>query len=148
MSDAQIMEGWFDTHPIFMQPMWLIMFQAPPENMERIFDAVIDVAPLVQGKTDSNGCRAPGGFECYRPLAGTPTGAEGNMRCRPGVDEMRFYLPRETEVLNAVIEASYAVHSCYEPIRTVTEVLCSLGKGLDDQDNPHRWWNTKGDWKQ
>jgi len=28
----------------------------------------------------------------------------------------------------------------------VREVLASRSKGLDDKDNPHRWWNTSGDW--
>ena len=60
---------------------------------------------------------------------------------------MRFYLPRDPDQLRGVIEAIYEVHSYYEPVITVTEVLRSLGKGLDDQDNPHRWWNKTGDWK-
>jgi len=35
-----------------------------------------------------------------------------------------------------------------EPLMTVQEVLVSRSKGLDDKDNPHRWWNTTGDWKK
>ena len=50
--------------------------------------------------------------------------------------------------LNNVIEAIYEVHSYYEPVITVTEVLRSQCKGLDDKDNPHRWWNKEGDWKK
>ena len=46
-----------------------------------------------------------------------------------------------------VIEAIYEVHSYYEPVITVTDVLRSLCKGLDDSINPHRWWNKDGDWK-
>jgi hypothetical protein len=42
----------------------------------------------------------------------------------------------------------YEAHPYYEPVITVTEVLRSLGKGLDDTKNPHRWWNKAGDWKQ
>jgi len=147
MIEINILRDGFDTRPTQMQPMWLIMFQAPQEDIDRIFDAVTEVAPLVQGKTDRNGYRAPSGFEYYRPREGTPTGSEDTLRKRPHVDEMRFYLPREPDQLRAVIEAIYEVHSYYEPVITVTEVLRSLGKGLDDQDNPHRWWNKKGDWK-
>lgn len=142
-----IMRDGFDTRPITMQPMWLVVFQAPEEDVDRIFDAVVAVTPLVQGKTDRNGYRAPGGFEYYRPLAGTPTGAEEDIRHRPGVDEMRFFIPRDEDTLRAVIEAVYEVHSYYEPVITVTETLRSLGKGLDDSANPHRWWNKGGDWK-
>lgn len=150
MMGARIMDilrDGFDTRPIKMQPMWLIMFQAPQEDVDRIFNAVTEVAPLVQGKTDRNGYRAPGGTEYYRPGEGTPTGAEEETRHRLDVDEMRFFPPRDPHILNRVIEAIYEVHSYYEPVITVTEVLRSQCKGLDDKDNPHRWWNKEGDWK-
>lgn len=81
MTEADIIRKGFDTRPIDMQPMWQIMFQAPDEDIDRIFEAI------------------------------------------------------------------YAVHSYYEPVITVTEVLRSQCKGLDDNDNPHRWWNKGGDWK-
>ena len=147
MSETDILQGGFDTRPIEMQPMWLIMFQAPVEDVDRIFEAVTGVAPLAQGRTDRNGYRAPGGTEYYRPLEGTPTGAEEDTRKRPNVDEMRFFIPRDTDALNAVVEAIYEVHSYYEPVITVTEALRSQCKGLDDKNNPHRWWNKGGDWK-
>ena len=147
MTSDNIIRSGFDTRPIKMQPMWLIMFQAPCEDVDRIFDAITEVAPLAQGKTDRNGYRAPGGQEYYRPREGTPTGAEEEIRKRPNVDEMRFFIPRDEQMLNAVIEAVYEVHSYYEPVITVTEVLRSECNGLDDKDNPHRWWNKDGDWK-
>jgi len=142
-----IMQSVFDTPPIGMQPMWLIMFQAPAEDIDRVFEAITEITPLDQGKTDRNGYRAPSGIEYYRPRAGTPTGAEDETRHRPDVDEMRFYLPRDPDLLSAVIRAIYDVHSYYEPVITVSEVLRSLCKGLDDSKNPHRWWNKAGDWK-
>lgn len=142
-----ILETGFDTRPITYQPMWLLTFQAPAEDIDRVFDAIRKVAPLVHGKTDNNGYRAPGGFEYYRPLEGTPTGAEDDIRKRPGVDEMRIFLPRDPAVLDAVTEAIYAVHGYYEPVIVVQDVLRSATKGLDDSDNPHRWWNKAEDWK-
>ncbi|WP_205389858.1 hypothetical protein [Sulfitobacter sp. SK011] len=142
-----ILKTGFDTRPITMEPLWLIAFQAPVEDVDRIFDEIIKVVPLRQGKTDRNAYRGASGYEYYRPLEGTPTGAETDTRRRPGVDEVRFFLPRDKGVLDQVIEAIYAVHSYYEPVITVQEVLRSICKGLDDQDNPHRWWNKGGDWK-
>lgn len=147
MPDSLMQEG-LETQAIEMQPMWTVMFQAPEEDVDRIFGAVCEVAPLVQGKTDRNGYRAPGGWEYYRPREGTPTGAEEETRHRPGVDEMRFFLPRDEAMLHGVIEAIYEMHSYYEPVITITEVLRSQCKGLDDSRNPHRWWNNKGDWKR
>ena len=137
----------FETRPITMQPMWLCTYQAPVEDMDRTVDEIRNSEPLVHCKTDCNGYRASGGPEYYRPRAGTPTGAEPDVRQRPDVDEMRFFLPRDTDALTRVIEAIYAVHSYYEPVIIVQDVLRSSGNGLDDSDNPHRWWNTSGDWK-
>lgn len=117
-----------------MQPMSALMFQAPSEDVDRIFDAVTRVAPLTQGKTDRNGYRAPGGQEYYRPRQGTPTGAEDDTRHRPCVDEMRFFLPRDPAMLTAVIEAIHAAHNSDEPLITATEVLRSQCKGLDHSD--------------
>ncbi|MGI9421938.1 MAG: hypothetical protein ACR2PA_02015 [Hyphomicrobiaceae bacterium] len=148
MAGNNIIQSGFDTRPINLQPMWLVMFQAPQEDVDRIFEAVTEVALLAQGNTDRNGYRAPGGLEYYRPREGTPTGAEEDTRKRPDVDEMRFFIPRDVRLLNAVVEAVYEVHSYYEPVITVTDVLRSECKGLDDKANPHRWWNKEGDWKK
>lgn len=144
---TNIIQSGFDTRPIHMEPMWLITYQAPVEDIDRIFDAICEVAPLVQGKTDRNGYRSASGHEYYRPREGTPTGAEDDVRQRPNVDEMKFFLPRDPALLDAVIEAIYEVHSYYEPVIIVAEVLRSTCKGLDDSKNPHRWWNKAGDWK-
>lgn len=128
--------------------MWQVAFQAPVEDVDRIFEAIVEVAPLAHGKTDRNGYRAPSGIEYYRPREGTPTGAEDDTRQRPGVDEMRLFLERDADLLSKVVEAIYEVHSYYEPVIVVSEVLRSHCKGLDDRGNPHRWWNKQGDWKK
>ena len=123
------------------------MARIPDEDIDRIFDAVAEVAPLVYGATDRNGYRLPGGIEYYRPTEAAPIGAD-DPRQRPGVDQMRFFVPRESDMLNGVIEAIYTSHSYYEPPITVTEVLRSQTRGLDDSANPNRWWNKDGDWKK
>jgi len=51
-------------------------------------------------------------------------------------------------LLAQVIEAIFQIHSYQEPVITVRDALVSRSKGLDDGDNPHRWWNTTGDWKK
>ena len=71
-----------------MEPYWLVTFQAPAEDVNRIFEEITKYAPLVQSNTDSNAFRAPGGIEYYRPREDTPTGAEDAVSFRPGVDEM------------------------------------------------------------
>ena len=137
----------FETTPLQMQPMWQLSFCAPPQDIDRVFDAIRALTPLGHGKTDQNGYRATGGWEYYRPREGTPTGAEDALRRRPDVDQMTVFLPRDEAVLTAVIEAIYETHSYYEPVITLQEVLRGATKGLDDSDNPNRWWNAGTDWK-
>ncbi len=147
MTIDRILTQGFQTNAIAMEPHWQVSFQAPKEDVDRIFDQIAQVVSLEHGKTDRNAYRAPSGMEYYRPREGTPTGAEQEVRKRPGVDEVRLMIPRDPLALERVIEAFYAVHSYYEPVIIVQEVLRSRCKGLDDQDNPHRWWNKSGDWK-
>lgn len=144
--ETNILTDGFTTRSIDMLPMWQVAFLAPDEDVDRIFDAVAEVAPLDYGATDRNGYRLPGGIEYYRPKADAPTGAD-DARQRPDVNHMRVYIPRDTELLDKVITAIYEVHSYYEPPITVSDVLRSQTKGLDDSANPHRWWNKDGDWK-
>ena len=147
MTDETLLVRGFETNAIVMEPHWQISFQAPVEDVDRIFERITDFVPLRHGKTDKNAYRAPSGMEYYRPREGTPTGAEEEVRKRPGVDEVRFFIPRDRAGGAKVIEAIYEVHSYYEPVITVQEVLRSTCKGLDDSQNPHRWWNKAGDWK-
>lgn len=150
MSDAtpnEIFDTGLETPAIRMVPYWRIRFLAPEEDVDRIFEAIIEIAPLEYGKTDRNATRAAPGFEYYRPLQGTPTGAESETRKRPGVTEMSVAIPPDRPLLERIITAIYETHSYYEPPISVEAILRSQTKGLDDSDNPNRWWNKAGDWK-
>lgn len=80
------MAAGFETRPIDMQPMWLVMYQASAEGVDGIFEAVVAITLLPQRKTGRSGYRTSGGVGYY-----TPTGAKGNTRQRFDVDEMRFF---------------------------------------------------------
>lgn len=147
MDSTTVLQTGFETRAMRMEPHWLVTFQAPAEDVDRIFEEITRHTSLRHGKTDKNAFRSVGGQEYYRPREGTPTGAEDEVRKRPGVDEMSLFIPRDRAVLTRVIEAIYEVHSYYEPVIFVREVLRSRCKGLDDSQNPHRWWNRNGDWK-
>jgi hypothetical protein len=142
-----VMAG-FETVSVRMEAMLQVSVQAPPEDVERIMAAVAALNPLVMGKYDSNAFQSAGGIERYRPLEGAAAGAETEVRKRPGVVQIAFHLPRDPGLLEKVIEAIFQVHSYQEPLISVADVLVSRSKGLDDKDNPHRWWNTTGDWKK
>ena len=137
----------FETPSVRMEAMLLLRFQAPPEDVDRIMAAVCALTPLAMGNYDQNAYQSADGIERYRPLAGAAAGAESDLRKRPGVVEVSFQLPRESDLLARVVEAIFQVHSYQEPMIAVEEILVSRSKGLDDSKNPHRWWNTTGDWK-
>ena len=61
---------------------------------------------------------------------------------------MSLMIPPEQAQLEAIIEVLYEYHSYYEPPISVEPILRSETRGLDDSDNPHRWWNQDGDWKR
>ena len=138
----------FETPSVRMEAMLLLRFQAPAEDVERIMAAVTALTPLAVGKYDHNAYQTTGGIERYRPLEGAAAGPETEIRKRPGVVEVSFRLPKDQPLLERIVEAIFQVHSYQEPFIAVEEILVSRSKGLDDRSNPHRWWNTTGDWKR
>lgn len=74
----------FETRSVTL-PMLLVMFQAPPEDVDRIMTEVMAIVPLVMGKYDSNSYQTAEGVERYRPLQGAAAGPEAELRKRPGV---------------------------------------------------------------
>jgi hypothetical protein len=138
----------FETLSLRMEAALLLRFLAPPEDVDRIMAAVVALTPLGAGKYDSNAYQSAGGVERYRPLEGAAAGAEADVRKRPGIVEVSFQLPHDPQLLERVVEAIFQVHCYQEPTISVEEVLVSRSKGLDDSTNPHRWWNTTGDWKR
>lgn len=139
----------FETKSVRMERLLQLRVFAPEEDADRIMAHVCEIVPLTQGeKYDSNAYQSAAGIERYRPLEGAAAGPETEVRKRPGVIELSFELPDDQPVLEAVVEAVFQVHSYQEPVIKVQTVLVSRSKGLDDSDNPHRWWNTTGDWKK
>jgi hypothetical protein len=138
----------FETVSVRMEAMLQVSVQAPVEDVERIMAAVSALDPLIMGAYDSNAFQTAGGIERYRPREGAAAGAESEVRKRPNVVQVGFHLPKDQGLLERVIEAIFQVHSYQEPLITLQDVLVSRSKGLDDKDNPHRWWNTTGDWKK
>lgn len=139
----------FETKSVRMERLLQMNVFAPEEDADRIMAHVCEIVPLSQGeKYDSNAYQTAAGIERYRPLEGAAAGPETEVRKRPGVVELIFELPDDQSLLDSVVEAVFQVHSYQEPVIKVQPILVSRSKGLDDSDNPHRWWNTTGDWKK
>jgi hypothetical protein len=138
----------FETRSVRLEALLLVSIQAPEADVERIMMAVVRLAPLAIGRYDRNVFQSAAGIEYYRPLEGAAAGAECETRRRPRIVELSFQLPMDETLLSEIVESIFQVHSYQEPLIVVREVLASRSKGLDDRDNPHRWWNTTGDWKK
>ena len=137
----------FETKSVRMERMVLLAFQAPVADVDRIMEAVVKVVPLTMGKYDSNAYQSGTGVERYRPREGAVAGAEAEIRKRPDTVEVSFELPDDQAVIEQVIEVIFQVHCYQEPVIRVQNIVSSRSKGLDDSKNPHRFWNTTGDWK-
>jgi hypothetical protein len=140
------MDG-FETRSVKMEKMLLVRIQAPGEDIDRLLQAITAIVPLAMGHYDSNAYQSAPGIEIYRPLEGAAAGAETEIRKRPGTVELSFEFPDDEALAALVVEAVFEVHSYQEPVIRILPMLTSRSKGLDDSANPHRWWNTVGDWK-
>lgn len=138
----------FETTSLRVARMLLLTFQAPTEDVERLMAEVVKIVPLTMGKYDSNAYQSAAGIERYRPLDGAAVGPEPEVRQRSGVVEVSFELPDDRPLAEQVVEAIFQTHSYQEPVIRIQTILSSRSKGLDDSDNPNRWWNTTGDWKK
>ena len=138
----------FETRSVTMRRAWLFEVQAPEEDAARIMEAVVAIDPLAMTPAyDSNAYQTGPGVERYRPREGAAAGVEEAVRERPGVVRLFFEVTGGRETAAAIVEAVFQVHSYQEPVIRIGECLTARSKGLDDSDNPHRWWNTTGDWK-
>ena len=144
-----MMNQGFETKSLRMERILEVRVFCPEEDVDRILEHVCEIAPLKQGEQyDRNAQVSAVGTEIYRPLEGAVAGAEREVRKRPGIVALSFELPDDQSLLERVCESIFQVHSYQEPVIKVQGVLACRSKGLDDADNPHRWWNTTGDWKK
>jgi hypothetical protein len=143
-----MLEQRFETVSVTLERMLLLTVQAPAEDVNRIMREVTKTAPLAMGKYDSNAYQSGPGVEQYRPLEGAAAGPETEVRRRPGIVELSFELPDDRPLVERVVEAIFHAHSYQEPVIRIATILSSRSKGLDDSNNPNRWWNTTGDWKK
>ncbi len=144
---TNLFQAGFTSRTLQFSPFWRIRISLPEADFDRVFNTIIAITPLQYGKTDHNASRSASGFEYYRPMADTPTGAESETRKRPGIVDMVFCIEPDHSLLERLVDTLYEYSSYYEPPISIEPILRSATIGLDDSDNPHRWWNTTGDWK-
>ncbi|MCY1126924.1 hypothetical protein OU426_08665 [Frigidibacter sp. RF13] len=139
----------FETQSLRMVEAHLFEVQAPEADVGRILEAVTAIDPLAMSPAyDSNAFVSAPGTERYRPREGAVAGVEEAVRQRPGVVSVSFETVQGAEVAGRIAEAIFQVHCYQEPVIRITTLLTARSKGLDQSANPHRWWNTTGDWKR
>ena len=138
----------FDTPSVRMERTRLFTVLAPEQDVDRVMKTVREIVSLAHGPYDCNAWVSAPGTERYRPLEGAAAGAETDVRERPGVVTVSFETPCDEPTRDRLVEAIFQVHSYQEPVIRIHDILTSRSKGLDDSTNPHRWWNTTGDWKR
>lgn len=135
------------TASLIFVPVWIVEVQTPQEDMERLLAVVTGIDPLAMTAAyDHNAFVDAAGTEVYRPRDGAVAGCEEEDRHRPGVVALRFEIGSD-ETLCAVAEAVFQAHGYQEPVIRAVRGLSARSRGLDDRDNPNRWWNREGDWK-
>lgn len=95
---------------------------------------------MVQGPYDNCVYVREAGYQQFRALEGSHAGAEGTVQ-RTAASQIEFSIDPDAELLSRVFDVVFHSHVNEEPTIRVHEAFGSRSKLLDDQDNPHRYWN-------
>ena len=129
-----------------LEAVWTIEIQTVPTDVDRILDAIVSVHPLRYGTYERNASVSARGLETARPPAGSTTDTHvdgfepGTIETYPMV-ELKVSVPRDPDVLAAVMDSIIDVHHYEEPVIFVREDWASRAAYDPDNDNPNRWWN-------
>lgn len=127
-------------------PVWTLEIQTRPDDVNRLLDAVMEVYSLPYGRYQRNASASAIGVETTQPEAGSTTTthvagfAAGQTEDYPMV-ELKLSVPRDLQVLEAVMDAVIYAHHYEEPVIYVREDWTSRAAYEPTSDNPNRWWN-------
>ena len=127
-------------------PVWTIEIQTVIEDVDKILDAIMEVHPLSYGRYQRNASISAVGMETAQPEAGSTTDKHiegfvpGNTETYPMV-ELKVSIPRDSSVLEKVMDAVHYVHHYEEPVISLRENWVSRANYNPDRNNPNRFWN-------
>lgn len=127
-------------------PVWTLEIQTVIDDVDKILDAVIEVYPLGYGRYLRNASISAQGMETAQPEVGSTTDKHvdgfvpGQTETYPMV-EVKISLPRDTAVLEKVMDAIHHVHHYEEPVIFLREDWVSRANYDPDRSNPNRFWN-------
>lgn len=127
-------------------PVWTLEIQTVIEDVDKILDAIMEVYPLGYGRYRRNASITAQGMETAQPEAGSTTDKHvdgytpGETETYPMV-EIKISLPRDTSVLEKVMDSVHYVHHYEEPVIFLREDWVSRANYDPDRSNPNRFWN-------
>ncbi len=112
----------------------LFRVQTPADNVPQLLKAITDVAPLRYGNYEQVAFRCRKGIQQYKPLTGSKMGAAEltHIPC----DEISFTVPRQDEIITAVIDVIFENHPHEEPVILIQEIMCTRFKYGKIKDAP------------
>ena len=116
----------FKTKNATTQKECLFRVQIPADDVSKVLEAIINITPLRYGNYEQVAFRYRTGTQQYKPLVGSKTG-EAELSHIP-CDEISFTVPKDDEVITAVIEAIFEGHPHEEPVTLIQEVMCTRFK--------------------
>jgi len=129
-----------------LEPVFMILIQNLPGDVDRILDAVMKVTPLSYGNYERNASVTGQGYETARPKAGSTTDNHvdafqpGDTETYPMV-ELKISIPEDVKLLEDVMDAIIYVHHYEEPVIFVQSAWASRAAYNPNSTNPNRWWN-------
>lgn len=127
-------------------PVWTLEIQTVIEDVDKILDAIVEVYPLGYGRYRRNASITAQGMETAQPEADSTTDRHtdgfvpGTTETYPMV-EIKISLPRDTAVLEKVMDVVHDVHHYEEPVIFLREDWVSRANYDPDRSNPNRFWN-------
>ncbi len=118
---------------------YLVRVQIPADDVSRILETIINVSPLRYGNFEQVAFRYNAGTQQFKPLEGSISG-ETELIHVP-CDEISFTVPKNDEMIAAVIEAIFESHPYEEPVILIQEVMSTRLKNGPTKGNPNKWWN-------
>ena len=105
-------------------PLWRVVVQVPQEALPAVREAILAIDPLAAGGYDQGLFEEAAGIEQFRPLPGTtPARGQAGRRERVASVRLGFYLPRDGQRLQHLVERAIAPHHPWRsPVVEVTEV--------------------------
>ena len=116
-----------------------VRVQIPPENVDEVLQAVLQVDSLQYGDYQKVAFRHRSGTQQFEPMVNACSGKLGLIEVP--CDEVSFVVPQNDSVLSTVVEALFCAHPYEEPVIQIQPILSTRLRAGAQKDNPQKWWN-------